>query len=112
MKSVTNIFIKIHGINEQISDKPQIYKKLLNGIVTKLHYNILKTAFHKFEPQGFTGVLLLSESHISIHTWPQKNFATLEMITCKPFSTENKEFVIDQIKQALGASKLEVIINK
>ncbi len=37
---------------------------------------------HKFEPQGVTGLALLSESHISIHTWPEINYAAIDIFTC------------------------------
>lgn len=44
--------------------------------------NILKTALYKFDPQGVTGVILLSESHISIHTWPETGYASIDAYTC------------------------------
>ena len=37
---------------------------------------------HAFEPQGITGFALLAESHISIHTWPEHRFATVDAFTC------------------------------
>jgi len=43
---------------------------------------ILKTAYHRFSPHGVTAFLLLSESHISIHTWPELNKAALDIYTC------------------------------
>lgn len=43
---------------------------------------ILRTASHKFEPQGVTAFLLLSESHISVHTWPELNKAAVDIYTC------------------------------
>ena len=46
------------------------------------HATILHTAHHRFQPQGVTAFLLLSESHISIHTWPELNKAALDIYTC------------------------------
>lgn len=43
---------------------------------------ILYSYFHKFEPQGVTGVLVLSTSHLSIHTWPEERYASLDFYTC------------------------------
>lgn len=37
---------------------------------------------HAFAPQGVTGVLLLEESHVSIHTWPEKGYAAVDFYTC------------------------------
>ena len=38
--------------------------------------------FHKFNPHGLTGIVLLQSSHISIHTWPEKNYATMDIFAC------------------------------
>ena len=37
---------------------------------------------HQFEPQGLTGIILLAESHISVHTWPEKGEAAIDVFTC------------------------------
>jgi S-adenosylmethionine decarboxylase len=42
----------------------------------------LETLVHKFLPQGLTGVVLLAESHISIHTWPELNYVAIDIFTC------------------------------
>lgn len=38
--------------------------------------------FHKFAPQGVSGVVVISESHFSIHTWPEFNYAAVDIFTC------------------------------
>lgn len=43
---------------------------------------ILGRVFHRFSPQGVTGVLVVAESHISIHTWPELGYAALDVFTC------------------------------
>jgi S-adenosylmethionine decarboxylase len=43
---------------------------------------LLNLITHRFEPQGVTGLALLAESHISIHTWPERNFAALDIFVC------------------------------
>lgn len=43
---------------------------------------VLHTVHKKFEPQGFTGMCLLSESHITIHTWPEEGKAAADIFTC------------------------------
>ena len=42
----------------------------------------LNTVSHQFTPQGVTAVTLLAESHISIHTWPEKGEAAVDIFTC------------------------------
>ena len=43
---------------------------------------ILKTAFHRFQPQGVSGVVVIAESHLSIHTWPEAGYAAVDFYTC------------------------------
>ena len=43
---------------------------------------LLNLITHSFEPQGVTGLALLAESHISIHTWPESGYAAVDVFTC------------------------------
>ena len=43
---------------------------------------VVGRAFHQFEPQGVTGVVLLAESHMSVHTWPDERFAAVDVYVC------------------------------
>ena len=67
--------------------------------------NLIKESFHQFEPQGVSGFLLISESHLAIHTWPEKQFAALDLFTC------NQDLNIEEMEsflmQALGAKCVE-----
>ena len=56
---------------------------ILKEIAKMVNLTILKESYHEFKPQGLTAMLLLSESHISIHTWPEKNSACLDILSCK-----------------------------
>lgn len=37
---------------------------------------------HNFEPEGFSAVILVAESHLSIHTWPEQDYAAIDIFTC------------------------------
>lgn len=43
---------------------------------------VREVAFHKFEPHGVSGVVVLAESHLSIHTWPEFRYAAIDIYTC------------------------------
>jgi S-adenosylmethionine decarboxylase len=43
---------------------------------------VMQSAFHRFEPQGVSGTVILAESHLSIHTWPEKGYAAMDFYTC------------------------------
>lgn len=43
---------------------------------------VLKDAFHPFDPDGVSGVVVIAESHLSIHTWPHRGYAAVDIFTC------------------------------
>ena len=43
---------------------------------------VREVAFHQFSPQGVSGVVVISESHLAIHTWPEIGFAAIDVFTC------------------------------
>jgi S-adenosylmethionine decarboxylase len=43
---------------------------------------VMESAFYRFEPQGVSGTVILAESHLSIHTWPEKGYAAMDFYTC------------------------------
>lgn len=57
-------------------------KEALLEAVKAAGATVLSTKLHKFKGGGVSGVIILSESHISIHTWPEYNYAALDIFTC------------------------------
>ena len=43
---------------------------------------LIDKKIHQFTPRGLTGIYLLAESHLSFHTWPEKNFISIDLYTC------------------------------
>ena len=66
-----HITLDIIGTKKEYS--PSFFEKLLYKIAKKAKVTVLEILTHKFEPQGFTLVALLAESHMSFHTFPEKN---------------------------------------
>ena len=54
----------------------------LNRASKLANATVLNLISNKFEPQGVTAIALLSESHISIHTWPESNYSAIDIFTC------------------------------
>ncbi len=67
---------------------------------------ILHSHFHHFSPNGgVSGVLVLAESHISIHTWPEKNFAAIDMFMCGDC---NPHLGIPVLEAAFSPSRIDL----
>ena len=43
---------------------------------------IISSQFHRFSPLGVSGVVLIAESHLTIHTWPERGYAAVDVFTC------------------------------
>ena len=59
--------------------------ELLEDICNKYEFSIITKLEHKFEPQGLTMLYMLSESHISIHTFPEKRYLAFDIYTCREY---------------------------
>jgi S-adenosylmethionine decarboxylase len=57
-------------------------KASLREAADQAESTLLREVLHQFEPQGVTALALLAESHISIHTWPEKGYAAVDVFTC------------------------------
>ena len=65
-----------------IDYEPKFFEKLVYKIAKKAKVTVLEISKYKFEPQGFTLVALLAESHISFHTFPEKKMISFDFFTC------------------------------
>ena len=76
----------IHLIAEfwggKIIENPQKIKNILIEAAKKSKNTALGVSIHKFIPKGVTGFILLAESHISIHTWPERNYVAVDIFSC------------------------------
>ena len=74
--------IDLYDVNFNLLNDIDMLLPVLIKISKMVNLNILDTSYHKFTPQGLTVMLLLSESHISIHTWPENGMAVCDVFTC------------------------------
>jgi S-adenosylmethionine decarboxylase len=81
----------VHGCEESKISYEAFVSNLLYEIVGLLELSEVKSAFKQFQPKGVTGFILLEESHISIHTWPEHKFAAIDLFSCKPIDTSSLE---------------------
>ena len=70
---------------------------------------VLKSFFYQFKPAGVSGVILIAESHLSIHTWPEDRYASVDIQTCGPMYPDR---AVEVLKKAFEAKKVVVKIVK
>lgn len=86
-----------------LDDKDHI-EKTLKECVEVAGATLLHCHLHRFNPEGVSGVLVLAESHISIHTWPEMGYAALDVFMCgdsqphKAIEVLKRGFATDNVK--------------
>ena len=78
----THTLIDLDECDPSLLDNLEYVRLSLIEASTEAKATILSDKFHKFDPIGVTGFVTLAESHISVHTWPEYAFATVDILSC------------------------------
>lgn len=81
-------------------DDPDAIKQAVLSAVEVCGATLLDLSLHRFTPQGVTVVATLSESHLAIHTWPERGEFAADLFHCASFETEP---VVARLVEGLGA---------
>jgi S-adenosylmethionine decarboxylase len=95
-----HVIADLSGCSRQLISSVSFVQSVLEEAVVKAGATIINSIFHQFSPIGVSGIILLSESHCSIHTWPDEEYAAIDIYTCG-------EHVFPQIAAEHIASKLQ-----
>ncbi|HTX59902.1 MAG TPA: adenosylmethionine decarboxylase [Verrucomicrobiae bacterium] len=77
-----HIVCELSGCDPAILTDVKGIAAMMNSAARAARATIMESAFHRFEPQGVSGTVILAESHLSIHTWPEKGYAAMDFYTC------------------------------
>jgi S-adenosylmethionine decarboxylase proenzyme len=83
------------------ADDERLLRELLTRSATAAGATVLGAQSHHFEPEGVTVLVMLAESHVSIHTWPERGAAFVDAFTCGSVSPWH---VVGPIVEALGGA--------
>jgi len=81
-------------------DDPKEIESILVFAATKALATILHTYSYKFSPQGISSVVVIKESHLTAHTWPEEKFAAVDIFTCgsKVIPRKAAEYIVDKFR--------------
>lgn len=77
-----HILAEIYGCSFDILNNKEKIQKIMVEATLEAGAEVREVAFHKFSPQGVSGVVVISESHLTIHTWPELGYAAVDVFTC------------------------------
>ena len=92
-------FIDITNVPDYMINNHRLLKSKCNTLLENFQMKTLGVNEHAFQPHGYTLVYLLSESHLSLHSWPEYNTLKMDLFTCSSKKLDN----VQSIKEIFGS---------
>lgn len=96
-------FVELNDCNRDVINSEARLRAGMLAAVAASGATIIKDVFHSFSPHGVTGVIVIAESHVSVHTWPEYGYAAVDIFTCG--EKMNVSVLIEALRQLTGATK-------
>lgn len=96
-----HLTIEYHHCDHDVLAQPDTIQTAMLDAANASHATVLDWHFHRFEPQGVSGFLIIAESHFSIHTWPEFTYAAVDIFTCN--HTIDFDAAIASLQRGLAA---------
>lgn len=91
--------LNLYGCPRHLLNDVKFIVQMLRDAAIICDATILNTSYHEFQPEGVTAFVMLAESHISIHTWPEQGSAACDVYTCSDKDPKvGCEFIIEKLK--------------
>ncbi len=101
-----NIVVDLFDCNPQKIDDREFVRSTMLEAAKVAKASIITDIFHSFNPQGLSGVVVIAESHIAIHSWPEFGCVAIDIFSCSEKLEHEK--AIEYLKQAFEARKATV----
>jgi S-adenosylmethionine decarboxylase proenzyme len=95
------IVVEYYACNPEALNDVAHIKRAMRGAAVASGATVVQEAFHLFNPHGVSGVVVIAESHLAIHTWPEFGYAAVDLFTCG--EDVNPEIAFNYLKEHLGS---------
>lgn len=102
-----HMLLELRGCNQAVLDDLKYLENALVSAAREAGATVIDQSFHQFAPQGVSGVVLIAESHLSLHTWPEHAYAAVDIFTCG--TTVKIEVAADVLITKLGSRDPSVL---
>jgi S-adenosylmethionine decarboxylase len=106
---INELLVDLYGCQGNIDDG-RFLRKTLEEAAKSVKSKIIRRVTQRFSPTGVTVILILAETHISIHTWPEKGYAALDIFICG--EEKNPEPAWEVVKEALKPASFKIYRHK
>ena len=77
-----HLLLELQGCDREVLNDISFLRSTLLAAARECGATILGESFHQFSPQGVSGIVVIAESHLFIHTWPEYGYAAADIFTC------------------------------
>jgi S-adenosylmethionine decarboxylase len=77
-----HLIIELYECHRDVINDAQMVEEKLKEAVRVSGANMVQSVIHEFNPHGISGVIVIEESHFSVHTWPEYGYCALDIFTC------------------------------
>lgn len=77
-----HLLVELYGCDPELLKKVDAVREIMVAAAKACKATLVDVAFHEFKPFGVSGVVVIAESHLSIHTWPEYQYAAVDIFTC------------------------------
>jgi len=92
-----------------LPDDVRVMENLMLKAAERMSATVVVPVFHKFNPQGVSGVVIIQESHLAIHTWPEIKYAAIDLFSCGQISYKSG---FDFLAESFGAASVKIKVIK
>ncbi len=102
-----HLLLEFSGCDAKSLLDPRMMEANMEQVVDDSGATRVKTVFHQFAPQGVSGVIVIAESHVTVHTWPEHGYAAFDIFTCgeRVVALRIKQGLIDWLKPGHVSSR-------
>ena len=90
--------LDLYDCDQALLDDLDFLRDLFLKTAKQLQCTLVQECFHRYAPHGVSGVLVIAESHLSVHTWPEHGYCAVDLYTCGDPSE------LDRMPALLGAA--------
>ena len=99
--------MELKDCDKEVLNDVAFLKGVLRAAASECGATVLGESFHRFSPQGVSGVMVIAESHLFIHTWPEYGYVAADIFTCG--NSVQPEKAAQTLIRKLGAKSHSIV---
>lgn len=105
-----HLIVEVFEADPHLLDDAHALEQLLLQAARAANATVIQSVFHRFSPYGVSGVVVIAESHLTIHTWPEYGYAAIDIFTCGP--KMDLDAAVEVVRKGLSGWTLQIEISR